>query len=80
MRFRKLSYPHYTQMDNVSIPNRELDAFPQLIAQLEAHYKAVSIPNRELDAFPRKWISFTPDGYPVSIPNRELDAFPRFSI
>ena len=36
----------------VSIPNRELDAFPQAAKNLVVEERLVSIPNRELDAFP----------------------------
>ena len=60
----------------VSIPNRELDAFPLHESIGDAWINVVSIPNRELDAFPRiQSNSFLKVNF-VSIPNRELDAFP----
>ena len=51
MRFR-LSLISHSLLCNVSIPNRELDAFPLIEFAIRLLLTTVSIPNRELDAFP----------------------------
>ena len=52
MRFRRLDLTPAGTYLSVSIPNRELDAFPLLLTIRYMVSVVVSIPNRELDAFP----------------------------
>ena len=82
MRFREEGFALESRQSRspnfVSIPNRELDAFPLSLHEGAPGAADVSIPNRELDTFPRRSTEvYKAVNVAVSIPNRELDAFPR---